>query len=510
MAGVSQYKRRSQLLREKATGITPEIDPATQRRFDLGHEYEDIARPWAEEIIGSELFPVVLADEIDGMPLSASLDGLTMMEDICWEHKTGNVGLLASLEAGVIPIEYHYQMEQCLMLSGAHRCLFMASSGDKDAMRYVWYEPRPEIRAQLLSGWGQFAKDLAAYSPKEIAEKPKTEAILSLPALAIQIRGEVTLSNLPAFKEAATKFIANINTDLKTDEDFAQAEATVKFCKSAEDDLDAAKKSAIGQTASIDELMRTIDHIQAQLRDKRLVLDKAVKNQKQRIKEEIVKEASDEYTKHCIQLDDELRGLGLTFIGARPDFDAATKNKKTLASLHGAVDDTLADAKITADAQAKALREKAKWFKENGGSTHMFLFSDFQQLAQKEREDFMLAVLTRIDSHKKAEAEKQEADRQRIQQEEQKKAEAKVRAEQESAEEAAIVEAMAKSEKKEGRDIVAVAVLDPAAKRAAVIEHQDDISTFLKARTFKDESRIRAILVEFVKHQAERALDNAA
>jgi predicted phage-related endonuclease len=40
MMGVSPYKSRSALVREKATGITEEITPDMQRRFDLGHMTE--------------------------------------------------------------------------------------------------------------------------------------------------------------------------------------------------------------------------------------------------------------------------------------------------------------------------------------------------------------------------------------------------------------------------------------------------------------------------------------
>ena len=36
MLGCSPYKSRSQLLQEMKTGLAPEIDPATQRRFDDG------------------------------------------------------------------------------------------------------------------------------------------------------------------------------------------------------------------------------------------------------------------------------------------------------------------------------------------------------------------------------------------------------------------------------------------------------------------------------------------
>ncbi|HET7596027.1 MAG TPA: YqaJ viral recombinase family protein, partial [Burkholderiales bacterium] len=63
MLGISPYKTRAQLLQERATGVTPEIDDATQKRFDDGHRYEALARPLAEGIIGDELYPCVGTDD---------------------------------------------------------------------------------------------------------------------------------------------------------------------------------------------------------------------------------------------------------------------------------------------------------------------------------------------------------------------------------------------------------------------------------------------------------------
>lgn len=59
MLGISQYESRTELLHRLATGIAPEVDAATQRRFDDGHRFEALARPIAESIIGEELYPVV-------------------------------------------------------------------------------------------------------------------------------------------------------------------------------------------------------------------------------------------------------------------------------------------------------------------------------------------------------------------------------------------------------------------------------------------------------------------
>lgn len=95
--GVSKYMTRAELIERIATGIVPEIDAATQRRFNKGHEVEAAARPLAEEIIGESLYPVVLAADVDGLHLSASLDGQDLLGEVTWEHKQANAELILSL-----------------------------------------------------------------------------------------------------------------------------------------------------------------------------------------------------------------------------------------------------------------------------------------------------------------------------------------------------------------------------------------------------------------------------
>jgi len=426
--GKSKYTTRTELMHQKHTGISQDVDGAKQALFDRGHAAESAARSIAEEIIGLELYPITASLHVDGVDLLASLDGITLDEEIIWEHKLYSAKLAEDVNAGTLDPHYTIQLDQQLLVSQAKRCLFMTSDGTKENMACCWYEPSNEKFDALVAGWKQFRSDLAAYTPREITEKPKAAAILSLPALAIQIRGEVTLSNLPAFKEAASTFIANINTDLKTDEDFAQAEETVKFCKAAEDDLDAAKKAAIGQTASIDELMRTIDHIQAQLRDKRLTLDKLVKSEKEAIKQRILMDAAAAFSQHVMALDVEVAPLRLDV--TKPDFAGAMKNKRTMSSLHDAVDTELARAKMEADAVALDIRRKLAWF--NTESVDRTLFPDLQAIIQKPFDDFCLLVQSRVAQREKEQAEKFEAERQRIQQEEQAKAEAKVKADQQA------------------------------------------------------------------------------
>lgn len=430
MLGISQYKTRNQLLHEMATGITPEIDAATQRRFDDGHRFESLARPLAESIIGEELYPVVGSEG----KLSASFDGLTMDESICFEHKTLNDKIRDAFASNVIPAEYCAQMEQQLMISGASKCLFMASQFDGNGALvdelHCWYKSDQAMRDNIVQGWTQFAIDLENYQHVQHAEKPKAGAIMDLPALSVTASGMVTYSNLPEFKTAAESYIANINTDLQTDQHFADAEATVKFCKATEEKLEFTKKAILAQTASIDEVIRTVDHIQAHLRDKRLMLDKLVGKEKEARKLEIVSKAGIAFSAHIESLESETRPVRLNV--PRPDFAGAIKGKKTLASMHDAVDTALANGKIAADAFAKDIRAKLKWHNETVDGGYTTLFPDMQQIITKPMDDFKLLVETRIAHDKQAEAERNEALRQRIQAEEERKATAKAQAEAEA------------------------------------------------------------------------------
>ena len=404
MLGESPFTTRSELLREKATGVAREIDAETQRRFDRGHRLEALARPLAEEIIGSELYPVVGSVG----RLSASFDGLTMDESICFEHKELNNEIRACETVEQLPLYIRIQMEQQLMVSDAGQCLFMATQRDdewnliEDPVVF-WYTSDPDLRKRIKAGWEQFEKDLAAYQyaapePEAIGRAPE-----SLPALRIEVSGRVTASNLPEFRARAMEVFNGINTDLQTDDDFATAEKTTKWCKDVEDRLDAAKQHALSQTASIDELFITIDAIKEEARQKRLTLEKLVKQRKESIRFEKIEAARKKFHAHVAELQEEIRGVRL--LVQTPDFGAAIKGLKTLSSVQNAIDTALAAANIEANASAKDVRDKLAWYKAHAAD-YDYLFRDMQQIIDKPMEDFVLTVTSRIEQKKKEEAEK--------------------------------------------------------------------------------------------------------
>jgi len=422
MLGISSRVKRTELLHMKHTGTPQEFSNWVQENIlDHGHLVEAAARPLVENLIDDDLYPVTCSEGL----LSASCDGLTMAGDVAFEHKQWNAALADAVEAGQLPDEYMPQCQQIMMVTGAGKVKFVVSDGSLENFQHMDVLPDPVWQERIRAGWAQFAGDLASYVPAEYATKPEAEPIMQLPALSIHIEGKVARSNLPTFKAKAERFIASIKTDLLTDQDFADAEATVKFCEQAEGDLEQAKRAALEQTADIADLMRTIDHISEQLRAKRLVLTRTVKDKKELIKAGILAQVKLAFQEHVAALEQEIAPLRLVF--QTRDFAGAMKNKRTLATLQDAVDTELANAKISVDAIAAGVRSRLAWYREHAAG-HEFLFADLQSVIQKQDDDFRLAVNTRIESHQRAEAEKAERARQQ-QEEARQRAEAQAQAE---------------------------------------------------------------------------------
>lgn len=408
MMSATKKMSRTELLKAKSLGTEKEVSEYVQKfLFDKGHEMEASARPLVEEIIGEELFPTTGETE-DGVYL-ASFDGMTMMGDILFEHKMWNETLAEAVRKEKLPPEYYWQLEHQLMVADeAEKVIFVVSDGTKDNFEYMWYTPVRGRRNKLIKGWEQFKADLAEYKPDPAKEEVVAEKPDQLPTLMISVDGEVKSSNLATYKDTALTFVKSISTDLQTDQDFANAEELVKFCKKAEDELDSAKKRALAQTQSIDELFNTIDELKEQLRGKRLQLDKLVKSRKDEIRGDIKKAALDKLQKHVNGLNEDLGDFQVPM----PDVDFASvmKGKKTVESLQGAVDDHLAKVKIELnDLHVQVMMNWQTYLKEVD-SDLKFLFPDIKELALKENDSFNAIVKQRLTYHKLAEDKRKQAE----------------------------------------------------------------------------------------------------
>lgn len=415
MMGCSAYKTRSQLLHEKHTGMAPEVDPATQRRFDDGHRFEALARPLAEDIIGEELYPVTGSKG----KYSASFDGLNMMESVAFEHKTLNDDLRAALKtddnANLLPLQYRVQMEQQLMVSGAEKCLFMATKWNGDTLveeHHCWYTPDLELRAQIIAGWAQFEIDLAAYTPTEAVQAAVAAPVMALPAVSVQVNGQLAvISNLDVFEVAVRAYITNLPTKPATDQEFADADAGCKAMSRAEDALSQVKAQTLGQVASVDYVVRTADMLADLCRTTRLALEKLVKARKEAIRTEITQAAASTFAAHIIALNNRLGRPYMPTV--QTNFTEVIKGKKTVESLQNAVDTEMARAKVEANAVADKIQANMTTLVEQA-SDYKHLFADTAQIVLKAPDDLTALVKSRISDFKASEEKRLEAEREKI------------------------------------------------------------------------------------------------
>lgn len=388
------YGTREALLEQKFTSIKPEIDARTQRLFDKGHETEAAYRPIAELDIGEELFPATVSREVEGLMLLASCDGMTMDGGTLFEHKLHSTKLSMLLDAYGEPGPKHYwQLEHQLLVTGATRVLFVTSDGTRDCVSTCWYISKPDRREQLIEGWKIFKRDLANWAPSTVVSTPVGESVEQLPALRVEVSGELTVGgNIAEWRASAARWLESAPKTFATDQDFANADTFGKACGEAEARLDVVKAQALAQSRPLEELVISIDAIQATFREKRLALERVVKQQKLTIKVAAVSKAALELSGYIniIELD-----MGARYMPAiLGDFAEAIKGKRSITSMQSSLDSELAACKLTAELAAKKIRANLASLKV-GDVDHTSLFPDLKAVVNKETEDFAALLQVR-------------------------------------------------------------------------------------------------------------------
>lgn len=430
MLGISPYKTRDELLKERYLGLSRDVSDYVQERvLDPGHEFEAKARKLAEEIMESDLYPVTMSYG----SLSASLDGLTANGRQSWEHKRLSRELEAAMPAEFnsgsdLPKYHRVQVEHQFMVTDAEETLFTASKWNGDQLldaRHAWCFPDPDLRVEIEAGWAQFRIDLANYVPPK-SEPPKAvgKTMASLPALFVMVEGRVTESNLGPWKETALAAIRSVNRELSTDQDFATAGNMLKWCETVEENCDTARAYTLSQTTSIADALKALDDVQAEARTCRLELKKLVDKRKVERKTEIVGDAVAELHKHVAELNATLAPYRLPTFAV--DFAAQTARKSSFDSMQSAVNTELARAKI--EASGTALRLRVNITRISQASDYAFLFNDAADLITKDADAVEAIVTNRIRAHQDAKAAEEAATRTRIAAEEKEKAEAAARA----------------------------------------------------------------------------------
>lgn len=461
MMGASRHQSRDQLLHQKATGITPEIDRHLQAIFDRGHATEAAARVLLEQDMGDDFYPITAVDNADY--LLASFDGVTMDGETGYEHKLFSEELAQQVLAGDLEPHYYWQLEQQILVGGLKRVIFVTSDGTRDNWAQMEYWPVPGRAEALMAGWAQLDKDVAAY----VAPAPKAAPVVAapmetLPAVSVRVDGHLAIiSNLPDFGAALRHFIARIPDAPNTDQEFADTEAACKALKKAEDALEASESNALAQLEDVDAMRRMVADFRSLARTTRLQKEKLVTQRKEQLRGEAVAAGVAALRQHIAELN---ASVGKPWVEVIPtNFGGVIKGMRSLDSIRGAVNDELARAKIDADAQARRIAANIKTLDAAG---HAFLFPDAQRIATAcDAEACADVVHARVVQHQAAEAARLAAERERIRAEEQAKAQREAAAEvaRQAREAQRAAQAQREQEQKDAR---AAAIMEEKAAQA--------------------------------------------
>ena len=418
MLGTGKFETRNELIHRLATGEIKEVSAELQRRFDDGHSTEAQARPIVEELIGEELFPAVGVSE-EHPRLSASFDGITIDGETGFEHKRWNEALAESVRTGAIADDPAYwpQLEQQILFGGLKRVIFTASDGTEERMETYTYTPRPGRAEQIVAGWAQLEKDVAAYVPKVAKAEVVAAPVANLPAIVYEIeRGTMALSsNLPAFRAATEALVERTKAPLVTDQDFADREALCKKMREAEAMLKAKADEVVGQIADVATFSRELKDLAEMFRTTALASEKLVAAEKTNRRNAIQQGGEQALSKHIATLQARFAGR-VQMPAYRADFAGAIKGKRTLESIQNAVDTVLAQGKIETNAMADAIDANLRTL-DTLAPEHGFLFRDLQNLVTMPAEAFRATVEGRVATHKAQEAAKLAAETERIERE---------------------------------------------------------------------------------------------
>lgn len=414
MMGVSKNTTRSELLRIKVTGSEKEYSEWVQRNLlDRGHEIEAVARPFAENHIGEELYPCTATSD-EYPQLLASFDGVTMMEDIIFECKSWNESKAAAVREGAVPKEDYWQVVQQLVVSRAEKALYVVTDGAGRTV-WCWMELDERDERDLLAGWAQFDEDKANYQPTEAKPVVVAAPVAGLPSINYQLNGLALTSNLKVFRAAAEQAVLDSKKPLETDQDFADREALNKAFGEAEAKIKLVREQVIGEIKDVDSFCRELGEIGELIRQARLAGEKQVTTRKDAIKASIRQKGIEAFAAHVAAINQGLEVATLPRIA--DNFAGVMKGKRTLASIQDAVDTELARLKIEANSSAEKIRANIRSLRMMAGEME-FLFPDQADLVLKDGETVKLIVQQRLDEHAKAEAARLDAERERIREEE--------------------------------------------------------------------------------------------
>lgn len=221
--------------------------------------------------------------------------------------------------------------------------------------------------------------------------------IEGLPELIINVSGNVISSNANQFRDYALGVLKAIPRKFETDQDFADAELRVKWCKSVEEKLQLAKSGVQNQMVDIDAIFSMIDEVSTETRRVRLEFEKLVSTRKQEIKDSIISSAKREWDSYLYAINAQITPCEIPL--SMPDFAGAIKGKRTIESIQNAIDLTLLKQQRAADSELARIKVNLDVVRNAGND---LLFADIETLCIKGEELVAMTVNQRLADHKAA------------------------------------------------------------------------------------------------------------
>lgn len=420
MLGCDDKRTRSELMRERASGVKREFSRYVQERvLNKGHRNEAFARDLADRTAGVTFYPVTGVSD-DGF-MSASFDGLTMSEDVAWEHKSLNNVLRAVLPAegigdqevgAALPKKYRVQMEQQLAVSGAERMLFMASNWTDDGelieARFCWYYPDSELRAEIIMGWKLFdtelqalladknalAEFLARFDTPQQTETPQAmiAPVVKLRHIAAKVVGDVVVehdllgykADLERLKSTPGSYVVKITDDATME----RASQNKKELADGESALAKARLDIIAAIPAVNAAIRLTDELSEETRSMRLASEKLVDGAKKSLKASILSRHKELLATH---VSEAAARIGYT-PKVQADFEKATARLSSFDKMREKAEGELARCKVLVNmAEETALANLAC---VPDGTRH--LFADMAELVWRDKEAFAAIAEQRI------------------------------------------------------------------------------------------------------------------
>ena len=415
MLGDHPKTSREELMHAQVTMTPKDFDDYVLNvLFEDGHATEDAARKIIGKRIGKELFRVTVTNEQDGYVLLSSLDGADEDLIVGFEHKLFSMPLVAYIEENNEPPPYIYwQCEhQLATVPTLEKILLVVSDGTENNMVVVEYRAVPGRRERLIAGWKQYQADKKAYVPKFKDAKVIGIKPSDLPVPTVEVFGELTTKgNLADFDLKFREMVQSINTDLKTDQDFADAQASVTYLKDLRGRLELSRKMALGKAVPLDEAFKMMDGLDELARVTAKNLEEQIKSRKDNRKQEIANDANRRIADAMKAAQDEFQVHGVTFsriYTTKPDPYEAMKGLKSFDSMSQKVDSAVTKALL----DIGQLRDKVRANIAHINSANKgieFLFRDMNELVALDNNILQMMVIQRIRDHQDKQRETETA-----------------------------------------------------------------------------------------------------